>query len=245
MINQKNYTYPDTNDSLTIQMIGEIEAKAGINWGGEEEVVLDILRQLIQKNVKNNDSLLIDFGCGEGRLLTDFGGFFDKLIAVEPDKIRLENAIKLTKKSNIFSKTTFINEMIETAKISEPADTTLISHVIQHIDPNSVKKVLKKAHSSLKDGGLLYLATNNMAGSRDKFTKSYLNNGKLKEVRINREEFKLLVRNNKGILPIHWFSQSKLIDLLNKIGFEILFSQTFHGSKNSPERDIAIIARKN
>lgn len=52
MINQKNYTYPDTNDSLTIQMIGEIEAKAGINWGGDEEVVLDILRQLIQKTPK-------------------------------------------------------------------------------------------------------------------------------------------------------------------------------------------------
>lgn len=244
MTNPKNYVYPDINDSLTIQMIGEVEQETGMNWGDGEQIVLDELMKIIRNYTKKSDSLLVDFGCGEGRLLPEFEKFFEKIIAIEPDKTRLENAIKSTKESNIFDKTTFINESVENVKIPEPADVILISHIIQHVKPEVVSKIIDKAYMSLKNGGILYLATNNLAGNRDKFTKSYRAKDKLLESRINREEFISLVNNNSGILPIHWFSQKNLIKKLIDDGFEIIYSQTFHGSKNSPDRDLAVIAIK-
>lgn len=244
MTNQKNYTYPDVNDSLTVQMIGEIEEETGINWGNDENNVLDNLKQAIQKNVNKNGSLLIDFGCGEGRLLAEFEKYFEKIIAVEPDKLRLEKAVKFANKSNICDKTLFINELIENAIIPEPADTVILSHIIQHIHPNTVNPIFKKINKNLKDGGLFYLATNNMNGHRDKYSKSHRVNNKLYDTRINRKEFISLINNNMGILPVHWFSQKKLVKMLTDNGFKILYSSTFHGSKNHPDRDLAIIARK-
>lgn len=239
----ESYTYPDENDQLTTQLIDSHDDLVGADWGFEEKKVLNRLKKIISENIKRKDSQLIDFGCGDARLIIEFENYFDKIIGIEPDKRRFENA-KNAVNSDQPEKIIITNKLIENTDYHETADAILLSHVIQHINPKNIEKIIQKVHSSLKDAGIFYLATNNSTDKdRDQYTKMYFENV-LHEETIDENEFIQLIQNKLGVLPIHWFSKKTLTELLERNGFEIMFYKTFHKSHDNNDRDVAIICRK-
>lgn len=237
------FKYPDPGDQVTIAMIGKEEKEQG-DWGRSEREVLDMAKEAIAAETPP-DGVLIDAGCGAGRLIPEFEGLVGKIIAVEPDEARMRDAVSNTIEGGRQDKVEFQNVTIEEMQTKVPADVAVCSHIIQHIKPEQAQAVLTKLSDSMKKGGLLVLTTNYSQEEEDTYTKGSITDGKMVEETISPEEFAALTQNDQGILPIHWFSESTIKQMMGSAGFEIINQRAFHHSDNYPKgRDVFVLAKK-
>jgi SAM-dependent methyltransferase len=239
--NDTKYFYPDINDSLTIKMIGDIK-RFPHDWGQDEDRVLSIAEKYI-KRLATKNLVLIDAGCGEGRLIKKFEKYFSKIIAIEPDKSRLKVAERMAKENGFSNKVIFYQEQIEDMKKDIEADVIICSHVIQHVSTKMVLNILRKMSQLLKPGGLLIMLAPYSYG-RSYHTKSYLEDGCLIEKKINVGDFNDLIINTDRILPVHFFSLNTLKTILTKSNFAVQEHHLFHFDKDDKARDILLLAIK-
>lgn len=248
MEKQSRYFYPDVSDEVTIKLIEEKEPFPGY-WGKSEEGVLAIFERYIKDylTVVSAKTTFLDAGTGEGRLLPMFSRYFDRLLAIEPDEQRLAVARKRMEETALSGKVSFLQGAFEEIELGkEEFDVLLASHIVQHIPTETVDSFFRKAYALLKPTGLFLLTTSHARRGSDLYVKDYLKEGKVQEENISEAEFNALIRNERGILPIHFYTFDSLESGLTAAGFEVLEFGVFHElSKTYPldrvlDRDLVI-----
>jgi len=222
---KSKYTYPDPGDAITFKVIGEFEAMSGY-WGRSERWVLDNIHNIIQKSGIANYTLL-DVGCGEGRLFSDFINGASKIVGIEPDPVRYANAKICVNENRFDNKVLLLNSTLEQAHLHEEFDIVLSSHIIQHIPTNAVEPHLKRLADLTQDGGLLIINTNTSNREDEFFVKGEIHNDKVSEVEISVEEFDALTQST-GALPVHMFNRDKVCSLMSSLGFDLVSMLVFH-----------------
>jgi len=214
------YFYPDTDDKITQNLIRYKEPYKGY-WKKSEEYMLSLAEEIFKSSKYER---LFDLGAGKGRLLIRFSKYFNKIIAMEPDKKRLkaakENVKKEGLKNIVFIQKSFLNSKLPKSYF----DVVVCSHLIQHINTKDIKPTLDRIYEILKNNGILILATNH--SNNDAFFKSFSDGNTVSEHEISENEFNSLIANKQNILPIHFFSIKTLKKELKK--FSINKLKVFH-----------------
>ncbi|MCW4024902.1 MAG: class I SAM-dependent methyltransferase [Candidatus Bathyarchaeota archaeon] len=236
---KETYTYPDKDDKITGSLIKQFPEQ----WQNEENQILNQIETYIKEKPR---SWLLDAGCGTGRLLPRFQGFFDQILAVDPDFSQIEKAMLLVKEQGFTQKVTFkISAIEELNWSSESFDVILCSHIIQHTNTDLVSLILQKLNMVAKPDGLLFLLVSYSEG-QDYYAKDELCNGVFCETQISKEDFNALIDNKQGKLPVHFFSLETLREQLQKAGFSIVDYSLFHSSDGpvASARDIFVVGKK-
>lgn len=226
---EKEYHYPDINDKLTMALIKEKEPYPGY-WEESEKRILELIKEKIKKlDLSSRDSWLLDAGCGTGRLLPEFQKYFSNILAIDPDYSQIQKAKKLVTEMGFADKLLFNMTAVDQLKWEkESFDVILCSHVIQHVHTEKVPKILHNFHELLKPDGLMFLMTTHSRRSYGYYVKSFLKDSKLVEEKIRKTEFNSLIKNERNILPIHFFSINNLINILRRTGFVLTSFRTYH-----------------
>ncbi|AKB34837.1 hypothetical protein MSSAC_0247 [Methanosarcina siciliae C2J] len=240
----EQYTYPDLEDEITCVFIGIHEPYEGY-WAESENHVLNLMKKHIEENVKSEKKLLLDAGCGEGRLIADFSKYFDHILAIDPDRFRLSIAKETVQNIGVSDKVHFDDTPIQELEEQEKFDVILCSHVLQHVHTDLIPKIIDKFKRILKESGLLLILTCHSTTGTDYFVKEFLNESNFTEEIVNENDHNSLV---SGInqLPIHLFSRKSIKETLEKSDFEIIDYKVFHilekdlGASNLSERDLLI-----
>ncbi len=204
-----SYKYPDPQDHLTAAMIERLEPHPGY-WAASERRILERMREAIG----NRKRILLDAGCGEGRLFPVFADLFEEIVALEPDPIRLAVAQATVERLGLTGKVTLTGIDAASYERAESSDVCLCSHIIQHIHTDSVAPLIAALARTLAPDGLLLLTTNNSSSEDDAYAKDISQDGHVLEVPITQMEFNALVTNDPGVLPIHSYSRAHLEALL-------------------------------
>jgi len=221
-----HFRYHDKNDELTIALINELESLPGY-WAKSENRILQRV-DLFLKELPTPKNSFLDAGCGDGRLLSRFGGLYDNVVAIEPDQERLNTAVTMSQEIGIFEKCMFLKTKTEDYDSSEKFDFILCSHIIQHVGVLKVEKILSKLKKLIRDTGILVLMTCHSTKRNDYYVKDYFHNNNIYESEISETEFENIVNFSNGILPIHFFTYENLNKLLKKVGFKVFDFQVFH-----------------
>lgn len=220
------FRYHDKNDALTIALINKIEPYQKY-WEKSEKRILEIIDRYLEQTT-NKSQILLDVGCGNGRLLPRFNKKFEKMVVIEPDIDRLNSTIHLSKEIDLHKKCQFLNYKIEDYITTEKFDCILCSHIIQHVSVEILSKILAKLRQCIKNSGALFLMTCHSHKREDYFAKDYFLNRSIYEDVIDKREFEKLIKSSSGELPIHFFTYRSLKKLINDAGFKIIGYQVFH-----------------
>lgn len=225
----QKYFYPDTNDQITVVLIKQKEPFTGY-WEKSEENVLKLIENTIQIHIADSpNSWLLDSGCGTGRLLPKFQKNFGHILAIDPDSTQIERAKQLVQECGFSDKVVFQTASVEELEWKEGSiDVILCSHILQHVNTETVHRILQKFSHVLKKEGLLFIMTTHSKQGNDYYVKEYLQGSEFVEQRINQAEFNSLVKNDRQILPIHFFSIKNFSGILNDSGFRLLDFRVFH-----------------
>ncbi|MDD3041498.1 MAG: class I SAM-dependent methyltransferase [Methanosarcinaceae archaeon] len=238
----QQYIYPDLKDRITSVLISSKEPYEGY-WEESENFILDLIKKHISKDIINKEKSLLDAGCGEGRLTIYFSDYFERILAIDPDRSRLDIAIKETKRLKISNKIDFDSVPIEEINEDEKFDVILCSHVFQHVQTSLIPKIIEKLSILMKKPGLLFVTTCHSTKGDDYFVKNYLDDFNFVEETIDQDSFNSLVFGVNQ-LPTHLFSRGSIEELLKKSGFKIIDYKVFHiieedfGTKQN--RDITV-----
>jgi len=200
------YRYPDLYDQITLTII-ESE-KVGTEFLIQaENRILSSAEEIFQEN--SFDSLL-DLGCGSGRLIIKFSKYFNRIIALDPDQRRIDNARKRIAANNV-QNVCYIQALFNAERFQDDSfDVVLCNQIIQHIDTRIIEPMIQGIFKILKPNGIVVLTTSHSSRNDDIFSKSYLKQGEIINQEISEIEFNSLTVNDQGILPIHYFSRQSL-----------------------------------
>lgn len=220
------YSYPDKND---FNLITNIITK---DWddGGKEDLYIKECLDFIPKEKRN---IILDAGCGQGNFFHKFVLHFQKIIAVDPDVLRIEKAQQTLKtiknqQSSVNITSEFINSSIENiVKLNHKADFVLCGQVIQHVDTCAVPKILSKIHSLMQPWGHFVLLTTNWRQGEDEFSKTNCLTNDYDA--LTEKEFNECVNLNNHFLPCRLFEEELLRKILIDAGFEVIFIRKYHG----------------
>jgi len=233
----KEYWYPDIGDKVTAALIKEKEQFPSY-WERSEKRILRVVEETIRKRgIRPADSWLLDAGCGTGRLLPEFHQFFANILAIDPDSTQIEKAKVRVREQGFAEKVVFKVTPIEQLDWREESiDVILCSHVIQHVHTEAVPKILNKFYEVLKPNGLLFLMTTYSRRSYGYYSRGFLKDSRNVEERIKKEEFNFIIKNDKNILPIHFFSLNNLTNIIKDSSFFLDYFKTYHILRTSSNR---------
>jgi len=157
---EKDYIYPDIDDKITKAFIKENEPFPSY-WEKSEENVLKLIKEKTRKHLsRSKDSWLLDAGCGTGRLLPEFQRYFSNILAIDPDPLQIDKAKKIAKNKGFIEKVVFkVTSAEQLDWKEESVDVILSSHIIQHVNTETIPRILCKFHKVLKSDGLLFIMT--------------------------------------------------------------------------------------
>lgn len=116
------------------------------------------VRQLdLIKNYLSKDQILLDFGCGDGKMTSLLSKFVKKIYGVDNQSKPLHFAKALVKQENVLFKQ---NKSIN-LPFKKEFDVVTSFDVIEHIHPNKVSIYLAEINRVLKKEGILVLSTPN------------------------------------------------------------------------------------
>lgn len=245
MTEKGGYFYPDKNDTLTAKFITEKQPFEGY-WAKSENFVLERMKNLVKTYTKNKrDAYFLDAGCGTGRLIFEFQSYFDRMLAMDPDQHLLEIAKDAARNSGLSQKVIFQHASIEKLEWKERSiDVILCSHVLQHVHTDSLTGILAKFEQLMADNARLFITTCHSGRNTDFYTKMYMKEQRVVEETIDKDEFNLLINNEKNWLPIHFFSKKNLLRTLSDFSFEMIDFKSFHILNRMPLVDQIIFRDK-
>jgi 2-polyprenyl-3-methyl-5-hydroxy-6-metoxy-1,4-benzoquinol methylase len=217
------YKYPDHNDNYVEKMLITEE------WhdGGLEDKYFAECMEIIPEQFKGS---LLDVGCGRGRLAPKVVPYFKKIIAIDPDIERLEEAknvfLNLQKQHPSCKQIDFVNSTIQEFNSSEKFDCILCAHLLHHLTTNSITNTLLKIRSILKFGGFLILQTTNSKETRDQFSIANSITGEY--LQVNEQAFNSCIEKNDHYLPTHYFTEETIRKLLENTGYKINMLKKYH-----------------
>jgi len=225
---KSEYVYSDDSDNITdILMSGTDTA----DWEREDNEINDRAIGLIKKLVTRKEPVLLDAGCGTGRLLPTFAPHFSHIIALEPDAERYEEAKGKLKHLGMAHKIDLRNLCVEEYRPSGRIDVVLFNHVLQHIGCNQIDTVMRTFGRIQDVGGLLLLSTCHSCTEKDYFTKARVVGSKHTEEEIGEEEFNSLTAGGqKGLLQSHFFCQKSIERILQQANYRIVDFKPYHHS---------------
>jgi cyclopropane fatty-acyl-phospholipid synthase-like methyltransferase len=241
-VNQgKTYEYPDHNDSITSALVDSQQPYEGY-WKESEDKVIALMKSYMTKLPKEN-KVLLDAGCGGGRMLVEFQNEYAKGIGIEPDVSRLAVAKKKVEVNQLAEKVSLLNVGIEQVELSHKVDMILCSHVLQHVTTTAVDEILNTFRDVMDEDGLLFITSCHSKEKQDTYSKSRLEERKLVEEYIDEQEFNSLVTNSNHTLPAHFFTKRSIKERLEAAGFEMVEFLVYHildeveGLEHPIERD--------
>jgi len=215
------YFYPDSNDKITAKMIEEIELFLGY-WNLSEARLLDLVEK---KHLPKKCNSMLDYGCGEGRLILRYKKYFKNITAIEPDKHRFEIAKENIEKTD--NSVRMLNGYYNDFNLNDQFDLILCSHIIQHISNIDVEKVFNDIYNGLKIGGKCFLMTTHSKVGSTYYVNASIKNGYYNENIISEELFHRSLEE-KDILPTAIFDIQKLKLSLQKAGLKLIKYYVFH-----------------
>jgi 2-polyprenyl-3-methyl-5-hydroxy-6-metoxy-1,4-benzoquinol methylase len=190
--------------------------------------------------VKNKD--VLELGCGYGYTAFLFSKVAKNVIGVDIDSEAIEKA-----RSN-YQNVPNLNFIIENAltflwKNLTKFDVIALFEVIEHIDAEKQKELIKKIHEALKPGGQLFLSTPN-----GKFVPFYRKNPFHKHELSVKELLELVneyfeVEMLKGQIPLFWFFIPLPWAWLEKIWMLLGIYEKIHQIRDNPENSRTILLR--
>jgi SAM-dependent methyltransferase len=213
-----NYIYPDSNDACNKLFA----TKYGYClWYEEEHLLLDKLKCYLHRAAIS--TLMIDVGCGEGRLLPFLAPLFTRIICVEPDMKRLAIANSLVSTLNGI-KADFHCGRVPDIQLDCKADFIFCSHVLQHVPTTLIKPFINWLDNHLDKGGCVWLAFEKSTSSSSRFCISLRNGDNLfvNEERYNR------ATSEKDVLPSHQIPAQLVETYLEQHGLFILKEYAYH-----------------
>jgi SAM-dependent methyltransferase len=258
----RDYRYPDDGDILTAAMI-EDSAVAQELWGEQESEIL----QLFEAELRGLSPrrYLLDYGSGEGRITERFASLFERITSFEADPQRAERQARLLAHSPYAEHIDVFSDLGEVDALGVEYDAVVCSHVLQHVATDIANGILEYLARALRAGGSALITTSVYRWDRELFTvSSFGSDGRNVEKEVAPAEFdRVFTSNEQGLLPIHFFACTGLVELIASHGLEPSAAYAFHGGAGirgplalSDEdgdervrdladcRDIAILARK-
>ena len=232
------YQYPDKDDALTAQMINS-EYDAAYWEKSEEAVLQKAIDALNALHAKHDSKSLLDLGCGKGRLIKTFSHHVDKIVAIEPDKSRFQEADLLVDRLLEESDTdiSVINGTIDDLDQKTSFDVILSSHVLQHLPCHAATNLLKSMSSHLNEDGLLILTTTYNHSDKDVFCKEEWRKGKRITTEISVDEFDRLF-GTEDILPVRMFAKESMEHMALSAGLSLQAMHRYHFKGHSdPSQD--------
>jgi len=211
------YKYPDIDDR---NFYGNIKNTDWEDGGLEDKYIYEAIQYIPKEQRKT----ILDAGCGLGKQIPKLISYFEKIIAIDPDKERLKKAEEIFNRAkNIEFSCASIQEFVR----KEILDCILCSQIIQHVHTKDVQVILDKFKSLLKKSGYLIILTTNCLDEKDVFLK--VNCETNEHIPLTEEAYNGCVEINDIHLPTRLFTEITLKRLLNDAGFEILFLRKFNG----------------
>lgn len=219
------YRYPDVNDLDFNKNVINADWEDG---GMEEFYLRTALKYECSGSVKSEKHVILDAGCGHGRLFYLLDGVFKNIICLDADIDRLNVAKKAAKMHRKHLQATdFVHSTILDYETQENPDCVLCCQVIQHVPTYDVEAILVKFKNFLLPRGKLILSSTNCLEERDKFSMINTRNGEYRIV--TEKEFNQCAEDNNHFLPTRYFCANTLRTLLINAGFTIIFEGKYHG----------------
>lgn len=213
-----NYIYPDSNDTCNKLFATQYGYRF---WYEEERLLLEKLKCYLQREAIS--TLMIDVGCGEGRLLPFFAPLFNRIICVEPDVKRLAVANSLVSTlSGIKFK--FQSGHVPDIQLDCKADFIFCSHVLQHVPTTLLRTFINWLADHLDKGGCIWLAFEKSTSSHSRFCIS-LGNGN--SLFVDEEQYNRAT-SKKDVLPSHQIPAHLVETYLEQNGLCILKEYAYH-----------------
>lgn len=214
-------TYHDEWDEIVARFIAAKEPFPSY-WARSENFALE----LIDPSIRSRRGRLLDLGCGVGRLLVRYAGWFDEVVGIEADSFRIAKAAANVWNAGL-TNVRFINAPFEGCVGLGEFDVVLCSHVIQHLSVEAVKPIMQRIHATLVPGGMIILLTAHSRCNSDSF-KIWRASSTACETEVAADEFHRILADDrrKNALPIHAFGLPGLRRLLTE--YELLRVHCFH-----------------
>lgn len=229
------YYYPDKNDVIVNKVI-----KDG-SWKNNK-IERDLYSEALSCFKAYQTGILLDAGCGKGRLLPIAASYFKEIIALDPDIKRLNFAINRLKKLPKENIARYFHSQIQHFTLHRNVDCVICSHVIQHVVTTEIPKIFKKIFQLLKPKGKLILTTTNWPENEEQFV--IIDHQTFKEKVVNEVEFNDFVSRNLPGLPTRHFTEKALRRIFAEANFKIILLKKYHGFPKT-RGDNFIVAEKN
>lgn len=230
--------YPDEGDALTCALI-ETEFESEY-WQESEARVLQCAVQAVQQLPRPR--AMVDFGCGQGRLLPLFAPLVDTLTALEPDPTRCAHARRtaLSLGGGVQAR-----EGDHHSLKARAYDVLLCSHVLQHLTGPAAQEVFSALSRAARPGALLLLTTTHATGESDAYTVERFVRGARTVRALSRAEFDAW-RPQSGVLPVRYFARRTVKELLYAHGFSLQRTLYYHyGARVNPAMEVAVDEARN
>ncbi len=225
-----SYIYPDASDAITLKMIDTHEPRPGY-WAQSESVIIDKLRDYCNQHMGDRrDLTLLDIGGGMGRLSVVLQDLFSRIVLLEPDITRLQQAEAEIASKGLGEKFEFVNLLAENYHPGIQFDVILNSHVLQHIPVDCSSKLLDTMCQLLKPGGVGAVLTTHAKCTY--FVRQSIIDNQVIEQPIEQALFDSLCYHTKDELPIRFFGQDDLLALLSRHGFNVSTFWVYHCLEN-------------
>ncbi|OGT05845.1 MAG: hypothetical protein A2103_03725 [Gammaproteobacteria bacterium GWF2_41_13] len=216
------YRYPDIDDMNFSTRIYTPD------WddGGLEYVYLE---DCIHHIPERSREVLLDAGCGYGKQLPKLAPYFKKIVAIDPDKNRLEKAKLLAQEqlSQAACRFEFLTTAIQDFNPTYKFDCVFCSQILQHVHTLDAVNMLNKFHDILESRGHLILLTTNCLEREDVFLKVDCTTNE--HIPLNEESYNECTLVNNHYLPTHLFTEKTLREMLIQANFDLIFIKKFNG----------------
>ncbi len=124
-------------------------------WGFEYLAVLNTVLRMVEKSIQTEgNSTVLDFGCGDGRLIVELLSRFNS-------SLRCVAGVDISEKALTFARAAtlghphvrFFSNVPQAAQEIGPFDIAVAMEVLEHISPDDLPKVVEDIHASLAEGG--------------------------------------------------------------------------------------------
>jgi 2-polyprenyl-3-methyl-5-hydroxy-6-metoxy-1,4-benzoquinol methylase len=231
-----NYSYPVPEDSSSERRY--IRNQALDRYERRSELrALELARCYIMINspFAGKVESLLDLGCGNGRLFAWATTVSERVTGVEPDAARAATATAVAVGFN-----GKIDIHVASAEEFAMAtyDVVLCSHVLEHVTPNVVRRILANLFNLIRPSGILILTT--MVARDDtrdewRVIRPTARGAKPVETNSNRRTFKrYAIRPVPGVLPCHSFALPVLRNTIESCGLEILATHHYRLNLSRP-----------